>query len=766
MRKHYLFWMILLLPFLKLNAQTYCTPNAGTSTAYYLKNAIFSDQGALYYDATAYQAYVNNSITQMVNSYPGGTVKVHLEFAGSGAKALVWVDWNANGDFNDFYENPIGISPYITVDDQFFIPPSQAPGIYRIRVQMGTGLNGTSSPCGPNNNSNGNFVDFSLKIDPTPTCFVPTAITTSNITNAAATISWTAPTTSPGNGYEYYYTTSATVPDATTPALGASTTTSASISGLNAFTSYYVYVRSVCSGSYKSAWSLRGIFKTKCNPMTSMFENFENVATGTNNADCWDRIILGTGYQVISSGNGVNSSKAMYQSASNTNNAVIAVLPAFSNVNAGTNWIRLKARTSSGTGTLDVGYVTNDTDASTFVNIQSLTFSNTVYDGYEYTVVIPSTVPANARLAIRNAGVTTTNIYWDEVYWEPKPTCLAPFNVVLSNTTSASVDIAWNAPASLPALGYDIYYSTSSTPPSSSTTANVTGVTASPYTLAGLNAATTYYIWVRSRCTTTDQSAWTNVSSVLTLCALQTSLFDNFDSYNVGLITNVPCWGIIKVGNAGVNINANNAFSGTKHVLQRSISVGDIAIAVLPGLSNVNAGTNSLSFRAYCSVNTGKLEVGYVTNPTDANTFTLIQQLNITNTTYTPATGTSEYSVVVPNTVPASARLAIRNTYAASGNAMFYYDDISWAPTVILGINEILATNDVVIYPNPFTDIITVSGDIPLQSVAVYDLSGKMIQEIRGSEKTISLHDLSSGVYMIKLIMKNGTAKTIKAVKK
>lgn len=768
MRKHYLLWMILLLPFCKLNAQTYCTPTTGgTSTTNYLKNAIFSDQGALYYDATAYQAYVDNSATQMVTSYPGGTVKAHLEFSVSGTKALVWVDWNSDGDFADFYENPIGTSSYQTVDDQLFVPPAQTPGIYRIRVQTGTTLTGTPNPCGPNTNGNGNFVDFSLKIDPTPTCYVPTAVTATNITNATATISWTAPATVPGSGYEYYYTSSTTVPTAATPASGPGTTaTSAAINGLSAFTTYYVYVRSVCSSSNKTAWSLRGIFKTKCNPVTSMFENFENAVTGANNADCWDRIVLGTGYQQISSSSGVNNSKGMQQSVSNASNTVIAVLPAFSNVNAGTNWIRFKARTSSGTGTLDIGYVTNDTDASTFVNIQSLTFSNTVYDGYEYTVIVPNTVPANARLAIRDAGVTTTNIYWDEVYWEPKPTCLAPSNVVLSNVTSGSVDIGWTASPSVPSSGYDIYYSTSSTPPTSATSPNVTGVTANPYTLQGLNSATTYYIWVRARCSGTDQSAWTNIASVLTLCAPKTSLLENFDAYNTGLLTNAPCWGRLVTGIASVNINGTGAFSGTRHILQRSVSAGDIAIAVLPELSNVNAGTHSLSFKAYCSVNTGKLDVGYLTNPADATTFTLIQQLNITNTTYTPTTGTSDYTVVVPNTVPTGARLAIRNTYATSGNALYYWDDLSWAPTVSLAVNEVAAKRDIVIYPNPFTDTITISGDIQLQSVSVYDASGKIVKEIKSSERTVSLHNLNAGMYMIKLTMKDGTSKTIKSIKK
>ncbi|WP_284464404.1 fibronectin type III domain-containing protein [Chryseobacterium sp.] len=761
MRKHYLLWMILLIPFLSLNAQTYCVPVAGTSTTYYLKNAFFSDQGALYYDAASYQGYVDNSASHIVTSYPGGTVKVHLEFVGGGNKSLVWVDWNGNGDFNDFYENPIGTSPYSTVDDEFFIPPSQAAGIYRIRVQTGTNLNSSSNPCGPNTGSNGNFVDFSLKVEPTvPTCFVPSALISNNVTTNTAAISWTAPTTIPGSGYEYYYTSSTVVPDASTPISGTSSTTSATISGLVPFTTYYYYVRSVCGTSNKSAWSLRGLFKTKCNPVTSMFEDFENATTGTlYNLDCWDKIVLGNGYQAVTVGSGVNSSKSLYQSASGAANMAIAVLPAFSNVNAGTHWLRFKTRYGGSTqGLLDIGYVTNDTDASSFVNIQSVNIVSNVFDGYEYSVVVPNTVPANARLAIRSGGTTSTSLYLDNVYWEPKPTCMAPSNIVLSDITSASASIGWTASIPTPASGYDIYYSTSNTPPTSSTVPNVIGATGNPYTLQGLNSATTYYFWVRARCSTTDQSAWTNVVSALTLCAPKTSLFENFDSYNAGLINNAPCWGRLATGSGNVSISSTGAYSGTKHVLQRSVTGSSMAI--LPELSNINAGTHSLKFRAYCSANTGVMHIGYVTDPTNIASFVLIQDVNITNTAYA---GASEYSIVVPNTVPATARLAI---FVNGANINYYYDDVSWVPTIDLGVSDVTAKHDIIIYPNPFTDTITISGEQELKSLSIYDASGKIVKEVRSSEKTISLHELNSGMYMIKLIMKNGSSKIIKAVKK
>ncbi len=86
-----------------------------------------------------------------------------------------------------------------------------------------------------------------------PTCFVPALLPPSNITPAGATISWTPPATAPAQGYEYYYSTVNTPPTAAT--IGTSTMAStANIAPLVAGTTYYWWVRSVCSASDKTAW--------------------------------------------------------------------------------------------------------------------------------------------------------------------------------------------------------------------------------------------------------------------------------------------------------------------------------------------------------------------------------------------------------------------------------------------------------------------------------------------------------------------------------
>ncbi|AYM99523.1 fibronectin type III domain-containing protein [Chryseobacterium sp. 3008163] len=104
------------------------------------------------------------------------------------------------------------------------------------------------------------------------TCFVPTvpAITASSVTSSGATATWTAPTSAPSNGYEVYYSTSNTVPTFSTPLNATnsvvSSTTTASIGGLIPSTLYYVWVRSVCSGPDRSAWTSVVSFVTLCQP--------------------------------------------------------------------------------------------------------------------------------------------------------------------------------------------------------------------------------------------------------------------------------------------------------------------------------------------------------------------------------------------------------------------------------------------------------------------------------------------------------------------
>lgn len=89
-----------------------------------------------------------------------------------------------------------------------------------------------------------------------PTCFEPITLPISNLAPNSATLNWSAPASpapTPAAGYEYYYTTTNTPPVATTVGTPAPGTT-ANVSSLIAGTTYYWWVRSVCSPTDKSLW--------------------------------------------------------------------------------------------------------------------------------------------------------------------------------------------------------------------------------------------------------------------------------------------------------------------------------------------------------------------------------------------------------------------------------------------------------------------------------------------------------------------------------
>lgn len=120
-----------------------------------------------------------------------------------------------------------------------------------------------------------------------PTCFAPTDLTFSSISTTAATVNFTAPFTAPADGYDVYYSTSSVDPTATT-VLNATnsvtaTGTSAAISGLTSGTIYYVWVRSKCSSSSVSGWSVAGTFTTACVAFTAPYsEDFDSTPTGSS----------------------------------------------------------------------------------------------------------------------------------------------------------------------------------------------------------------------------------------------------------------------------------------------------------------------------------------------------------------------------------------------------------------------------------------------------------------------------------------------------
>lgn len=85
-----------------------------------------------------------------------------------------------------------------------------------------------------------------------------------------------------------------------------------------------------------------------------------------------------------------------------------------------------------------------------------------------------------------------------------------------------------------------------------------------------------------------------------------------------------------------------------------------------------------------------------------------------------------------------------------------------------VGIQDITTGNDLLVYPNPAQNKVTVYSLNPMQQVTLFDLSGRMIDHIQtGSAQTATFNvsSLACGVYFIKVTLSNKQTVTTKFIK-
>jgi len=391
-----------------------------------------------------------------------------------------------------------GFLPYEKVS-RTFTPTTTGTYYFAVRVNQG------STPW---------YVAFDdFRVETTPTCIEPTLVTNSNVTSTTATVSFVAPTSVPANGYEYFISTSNLLP---TTAGTQITTTTINLTSLLPNTTYYLFVRSICSSTVSSTWGGPTSFKTLCSNVTAFTQNFD---ASTALPSCWEKVGA-LGSCSISTATPVGSApNVIYFYGTSTSAPTMRMQPV-SNLGAGTHRMKFKMRSSSATTlpSVDLGYLTNPYDATTFVSLTSIASTATTMVDYVYA---PPAGTYSDYPAIKMNGTVYGTVYLDDFVWEAIPSCTDPSALVSANVTSSSVDISWDAPNPAPALGYQYVISTSNTPPTAAGT-SVTTTFASVTT--GLLPTTQYYVFVRSICSTTDASPWAGPITFTTACAPITTL--------------------------------------------------------------------------------------------------------------------------------------------------------------------------------------------------------------------------------------------------
>ena len=88
-------------------------------------------------------------------------------------------------------------------------------------------------------------------------------------------------------------------------------------------------------------------------------------------------------------------------------------------------------------------------------------------------------------------------------------------------------------------------------------------------------------------------------------------------------------------------------------------------------------------------------------------------------------------------------------SFASEANAMISVGNVN--------IND-SAFEDMIIFPNPATELINIEGSANIQQVELYNLQGQRVAMEAGNVRTLSLNGISAGMYIMKVTTDNGTA--------
>lgn len=144
--------------------------------------------------------------------------------------------------------------------------------------------NGTGTPYsagGTISGISGNVTLFAQWGAPCSDPDAPTGLAVGSITSSGATFTITDAANT--NNYEIVCKTTSGTPAADATPTQTGTSKTIAVTGLNAYTDYYAYVRAVCNASHKSSWvALTGApFKTLCEDPTTAFANGEYTIGGS-----------------------------------------------------------------------------------------------------------------------------------------------------------------------------------------------------------------------------------------------------------------------------------------------------------------------------------------------------------------------------------------------------------------------------------------------------------------------------------------------------
>ena len=349
-------------------------------------------------------------------------------------------------------------------------------------------------------------------------CAQPNGLYASDITETEATLHWHEV----GNAtyWTLYYRESGSADPYTEYQ---TSDTSVTLNGLTANTEYSFYVVSDC-GDGLSNPSVTATFRTDCGTIETLpyIEDFESglyqTSQGTYIA-CWDRLTSDNNhYAYIGDGDYYAQGGYHYLDFHYTPNcSVIAVMPELgANINANDLMLTFYAcHTNLGfyaLGNLEVGVMTDKTNDSTFVTLQTINLSMTDYLTYvEHTISLANYDGTGKYIAFRVSNCSNCSYYIDNLILDLRPACMDPTSLTTSSVSNTSVTLSWTEMGG--ASSWNIQYDTTGFTLGQG--ANTVVADNTTFTITGLTDLTAYDFYVQANCGD-SQSEWIGPVSATT----------------------------------------------------------------------------------------------------------------------------------------------------------------------------------------------------------------------------------------------------------
>jgi len=347
-------------------------------------------------------------------------------------------------------------------------------------------------------------------------CISPNTLAASNVTENSADLTWVSAGSESSWEVEYKAST-----DAGWTSAGSISSTMTTLSGLDPNTLYTVHVRALCSGNETSPWSESISFRTECGPIAQLpySEDFEDATaiystSQDNYIVCWDRYASNPSHYVYIPSNSYAHSGTHFLDFHHTSNCFnIAILPAVdASISISDLMISFYACRSGSTGYLEVGVMTDKTDPTSFVVIDTIDLSS--YNTYEYglqQVSFENYMDNGQYVAFRVSNGVSCGFYVDDVILEERPNCMYPTNLHVTNVSNDNLTLAWTETGS--ATAWNLLYGLTGFDPE--TEGTTVYADANPFTVTGLQNATSYDFYVQADCGGL-QSQWTGPITVKT----------------------------------------------------------------------------------------------------------------------------------------------------------------------------------------------------------------------------------------------------------